>query len=264
MNDICILDSITDADAADRGAVVASGSHGGIYPAAVASQAGIRAVAFNDAGRGLEDAGIEGVLKLGEVGMAAIAADCMTAPIGDANALLSKGVVSVVNAVAEELGIAPGQDVQSAMVVLKNAPQPTSLLAKVAEARRRATLENGLEVELLDSASLVGHEDIGRIVVTGSHGALIGGDPSRALKAQARIAVYNDAGGGIGGTGYTRLPALESAGIAAVTVAASSAKIGNARSALQTGIISAMNAPAGDLGAKKDLRLKTWLARLDS
>ena len=70
-------------------------------------------------------------------------------------------------------------------------------------------------------------EDEGEIVVTGSHGGLIGADPKRALKANARLAVFNDAGVGCDEAGITRLAVLDDRGVAAVTVAHTSAKIGD-------------------------------------
>ena len=260
--DVTLLDSITDAGPSARGHVVASGSHGGIYPAAVASHAGIRAVAFNDAGIGFQDAGIAGVMALEAVGMVAIAASCMTCRIGDAGDLAGNGMVSAANGIARDLGIRPGIRVEAALDLMMGAPPPRGTLPRVAEARRRHRLDNGTELELLDSASLVGTDDAGRIVITGSHGALIGGDPARALKADARVAVFNDAGEGLDDIGFTRLPALQARGIAAVTVSAGSARIGDAASALETGVISHINWLAGDLGAAPGMRLDEWLRTL--
>jgi hypothetical protein len=103
---------------------------------------------------------------------------------------------------------------------------------------------------LVDSAGLVRAEDAGAVIVTGSHGALFGGDPANALKAQAWFALFNDAGGGIG---TSRLPALEERGIAAATVAAATARIGDARSTWQDGRISAVNGRAAALGVQVDM-----------
>ena len=144
--------------------------------------------------------------------------------------------------------------------LLAGAPAPEGTLPKVAEARRTAMV-GAAEVRLLDSASLVTGDDAGRIVVTGSHGGLIGGNPDRALKAAARIAVFNDAGVGLAGVGITRLPALQDRGVAAVTVAAGSARIGDAASALDTGVISHLNPLAGEMGAAPGMRLHDWLAQ---
>lgn len=257
---VLLLDSITDADAQANGRLVASGSHGGRYPAAVASAAGVRAVAFNDAGIGFQEAGVKGVEALAGVGMAAFACDCMSCHIGDAADLVERGIVSRANAIAAALGIRPGMAAQEAFGRLADVPPPGGRLGKVDESRAWEVLPGGVEVDLLDSASLVGPQDEGRILVTGSHGALIGGNPERALKAKARIAVFNDAGVGIDGIGITRLPALDERGVAAVTVSARSARIGEAGSALATGRISHANKAAEALGARIDQPLAAWLA----
>jgi hypothetical protein len=257
-----MLDSITDLGAGHAGTVAISGSHGGLYPASVASRGGLRAVIFNDAGIGLDRAGVAGVAALGGSGMAAAATDGMSCEIGSAGDMWDNGRISVVNAPATALGLAPGMTVAWAAELLDHAAQPTHEMAEVAEARQTRTLTSGLAVTLLDSASLVGPQDIGGVVVTGSHGGLIGGDARRALKAAARIAVFNDAGGGRNGIGTTRLPALEAQGIAAVTVGHDTARIGDAASALETGVISAVNGPARTMGAAVGLGLSDWLETL--
>jgi hypothetical protein len=104
-------------------------------------------------------------------------------------------------------------------------------------------------------------EDAGAIVVTASHGALIGGDPRKALQVDGFAGVYNDAGGGADGCGTSRLPALEARGIAALTVAAASARIGDARSTYEDGIVSAVNARAKALGADVGAPLQPLLER---
>ena len=102
-------------------------------------------------------------------------------------------------------------------------------------------------------------DDAGEIVITGSHGGLIGGDPARALKAAARIAVFNDAGIGVDGVGITRLPALDGRGIAAVTVGSQTARIGDAASTLETGVLSHVNRTAEAQGAQIGSTLRSWL-----
>src|SRR5207237_589997 len=99
-----------------------------------------------------------------------------------------------------------------------------------------------------DSASLVAPEHHDAIVITGSHGGLLGGRPETALKYDVRAAFYNDAGIGIDEAGVSRLPALDQRGIAAATVAAASARIGDARSTYEDGMLSRVNARAAALG----------------
>jgi len=257
-----LLDSITDADVATSGRVVVCGSHGGLYPGAVASLAGVSAVLFNDAGIGLNRAGVAGVLALADVGMAAAAVDCQSCHIGSARDTMARGIISTTNSGARRLGITPGMSARAAADLLSAAPAPFAKLPPVAEARQSVLLDSGARVHCLDSASLVGPQDIGKIVITGSHGGLIGGDPARAIKAAVRVAVFNDAGPGMDRIGVTRLPALDERDIAAVTVSGDTARIGDAVSALKTGVISCTNRTARALGAVQNEQLANWLARL--
>lgn len=258
-----LLDSITDVARRHAGGIAVSGSHGGLYPAAIASRAALTAVILNDAGKGLDGAGIAGILALAKVGMAAAAADCMSCEIGSARDMMERGRISTANAPAIALGIVPGMEVAEAAARLAGAIRPDDILPPVEESARTEIVGRHRHVvRLVDSASLVGPDDTGAIVVTGSHGGLIGGDPARALKAQARVAVFNDAGGGRNGIGFTRLPALDARGVAAVTVAHDSARIGEAASALATGRISACNAHAEALQARKGMPLGDWIAEL--
>jgi hypothetical protein len=111
----------------------------------------------------------------------------------------------------------------------------------------------------LDSASLVGPEQVGAIVVTGSHGGLLGGRPDTALKADALAALFSDAGIGIDEAGVTRLPALDDRGIAAGTVAASSARIGDARSTYEDGILTRVNQRAAALGVAPGMTAREFV-----
>ncbi len=260
VRELQLLDSITDADDTSAGRVVLCGSHGGLYPATLASRGGIRAVLFNDAGIGLERAGVQGVLRLADVGMAAAAVDCLSCHIGSASDALGRGIVSVVNREAQTLGLRLGMSVAEAVALLEQAPMPRRELPPFGESRQVLTPSERAEpVILLDSASMIAPGDIGRIVVTGSHGGLVGGDPRRAAKADVRIAVFNDAGFGRDDVGAARLPALDRRAIAAVTVACASARIGDARSAWDSGIISRANQTALALGARAGQPLRQWL-----
>lgn len=246
-----LFDSITDADARARDRVVVSGSHGGRYAAYLAARAVPRAVIFNDAGGGLDDAGVAGVLALAGIGMAAAAAAQTSCRIGDAGDALARGTISTANSLAASLGVRAGMPVADACGRLAAAPEPAGSLAEMTESRQVLALEGSDRLLVLaDSASLVTAEDAGRIVVTGSHGGLIGGDPARALKADAALAVFNDAGYGRGEAGTTRLPALDARAIAAVTVSHRSARIGDAASAWAGGVISCANRTATAAGLR--------------
>ncbi|MEM7546185.1 MAG: hypothetical protein AAF367_11665 [Pseudomonadota bacterium] len=256
MSEIRLLPSVTDLALSDRGQVAITGSHGGLFPASVASRRGLRAVVFNDAGGG---AGVEGLFTLDDVGMAAAAVDCMSCHIGSAEDAARHGIISYVNRTAGTLGIASGQDMAEASSLLHHAPAPAATLPSAPEARSMTQVA-GRDIHLLDSASLVTSDDTGHVLVTGSHGGLVGNDPRRALKADAMLAVFNDAGMGKDRIGIARLKPLGARGVAAVTVAHDTARIGDARSALEEGEISALNEQAAEMGAARGMALHTFLS----
>lgn len=67
--------------------------------------------------------------------------------------------------------------------------------------------------------------------------------------------MFNDTVFGKGNIGIGRLPALDAHGIAAVTVSCLTARIGDAKSALETGVIWALNDTAQVQGAQIDMPL---------
>jgi uncharacterized protein YunC (DUF1805 family) len=234
------------------GRVIVTGSHGGLYPGHLALEADARAAIFNDAGIGRDNAGIAALHLLQEHGKAAAAVAHSSARIGDTDDMMSAGIISTANAFAVACGVEPGMSCREAAELLESAPLvSTATLAAPHEARLPWTCEQQTRaVILVDSASLVTAEDVDAIIITGSHGGLIGGDPKKALRVDGFAAIFNDAGIGKDDAGTTRLPALDDRGIAAFTVAASSARIGDARSTLNEGIVSRINKTAEALGAR--------------
>ena len=247
---IVVADTITKLPAEAWGAVVVSGSHGGVYPGYLAAKAGVRAVVLNDAGVGLDGAGIASLRYLEALGIAAAVVSHDTCRIGDTADMVSRGVVSHANAPARSVGVAPGLICRTAAARLSGADHVVADPPPVSEGRTwLGASRQGRRILLVDSAAMVQPGDAGHIVVTGSHGGLVGGLAAMALRADAVVAVFNDAGIGIDHAGVGRLPALEARGIAAFTVAAASARIGDARSTYATGRISAANDTALRLGA---------------
>jgi hypothetical protein len=256
--DILVTDSITRLDA-PRGKVVVAASHGAIYAAYLAAGSGARAVILNDASVGRDQAGIGGLAYLAGFGMPAAAIAHDSARIGDGADMLARGRISHANAPARALGVVPGQGCRAAAECLRAAPELAREVPALAETR--TLLDPGPPpVWAIDSASLVRPEDDGAILVTGSHGALLGGRPDSALKASPRAALFSDAGVGIDQAGITRLPALAARGIAAATVAAASARIGDAKSLYHDGVISHVNAVAAQAGARVGMTTRQFVA----
>jgi hypothetical protein len=255
---VLTADSITRVGAEAAGAVVVNGSHGGIYAAYVAAKLRVAAAVFNDAGVGRDQAGIAGLDYLAGLGIPAAAVGHQTARIGDGPDMMARGIVTHANSPAIAIGCQPDLACRDAAAALQQAgpslrePPPALEAAFLLIAEMPA-------VWALDSASLVGAEHAGAIVVTGSHGGLLGGRPDTALKADALAALFNDAGIGIDEAGVTRLPALDSRGIAAGTVAASSARIGDARSTYEDGILTRVNRRAAALGIAPGMNAREFV-----
>jgi hypothetical protein len=252
--DPILAPSITTLPAEVAGRVIVTGSHGGLYPGHLMLAAQARAAIFNDAGIGRDRAGVAALELLQQHGKAAAAVSHISARIGDTDDMMAGGTISTVNALATACGVIPGMSCAEATSLLAAAPLgPATIVAEPQEARVAFTCERQIRtIVLVDSASLVTAEDIGAIIVAGSHGGLIGGDPKKALRAEGFAAVFNDAGIGKDDAGIARLPALDDRGIAAFTVAAASARIGDARSTLCDGVISRVNRTAAALGARVD------------
>ncbi len=101
---------------------------------------------------------------------------------------------------------------------------------------------------LLDSITQVGPAHAGLLVVTGSHGGASVVRYARAVRAW--LYVFNDAGVGKDGAGIAALDMLQADGIAAATVAHSSARIGEASDSWEHGVVSHVNSAARANGVR--------------
>lgn len=106
---VVIMDSITKVTPEDAGGLVVSASHGGASSGEFALEVPLKAVFFNDAGVGKDDAGIAALSMLQAGGVAGGAVSHTSARIGDAQDMWDHGVVSHVNGCARALGVLPGQ-----------------------------------------------------------------------------------------------------------------------------------------------------------
>ncbi|MCL4748189.1 MAG: hypothetical protein KJZ83_22685 [Burkholderiaceae bacterium] len=120
VHDVLLLDSISALGARGAGRVVVTGSHGGRSAAAFVLDAPVapRAVLFNDAGVGKDDAGIVALAMLEARGIAAAAYRHDSARIGDAADGANSGVLSHLNDSARALGLARGDRVAAAIAKL--------------------------------------------------------------------------------------------------------------------------------------------------
>jgi len=259
-----VLDSVTTFGADARGRAALAASHGGVYAAYLAAKAGLKAVILCDAGIGRERAGIGGLAYLDDLGMAAAAIGHRSARIGDGADCHARGVISFANRGAAEAGICPGMPARQALDILRaTQAAAASTPRSVTETRHRLDEAEAPQVHVfaLDSNSLAKPEDAGHIIITGSHGGLLGGRPETAVNVNVFAAVYNDADRGADDAGISRLPALDARGIAGATVSAFSARIGDGFSTYCDGFVSAVNARASAIGGEIGISARELVAR---
>jgi hypothetical protein len=241
---VLVVDGVVKLPPEANGAVVVGGSNATVYAAYFSAKAGARAAIHHDCGIGRDEAGVSGLPWADQHGMAMAAVATDSARVGDAADMLKRGIISRANRLAATCGVENGQTVAQAVELLKSAPWPHD--ADVVAPVERRTFVDG--VLCTGSISLATPEDAGLGVASGSHGGVTAAPFTRSFKP--RFAFFNDAGFGVDRAGAACLPLLDSDGIAAATVAASSARIGDGESTLTQGIVSAVNETAYRLGAR--------------
>ncbi len=260
---VVIADTVTLLGPECDGKVVIGNSHGGVYATYLAAKSKARGIILNDAGRGKEDAGISGGTYASGLGIPYATLDTMSCRIGNGESAAAEGIVSYTNAEASRLGVEVGFGAMDAARLMTAADRPDLPVPAYEEARIELPVRSGTRrVVLMDSISLVAEGDEEKIVVSGSHGAMLGSDPTRALKQMVYAAFFNDAGGGKDLAGISRLGPLDGWGIAGGTVAAQSARIGDGRSTYHDGILSHINQTARAMGAEIGMPAKDFIDSL--
>ena len=112
---IVIADSATSITEDNKNDIVVNGSHCGanIAPDYVLPN-GARGSIGNDAGIGLESAGIASLALLDQQGVPAAAVAAMSAEIGVGQSTYNEGVISAVNEVARKMGVTVGMSAKEA------------------------------------------------------------------------------------------------------------------------------------------------------
>ncbi len=115
-------------------------------------------------------------------------------------------------------------------------------------------------LKLIDSITELQPDDTGCIALSGSHGGV--SSARYALAVRPMLSVFNDAGVGKDQAGIAGLSLLQAQGLAACTVAHTSACIGRAHSSWQDGVVSHANEQALLLGLVVGLPLQPQLQAL--
>jgi len=117
-----------------------------------------------------------------------------------------------------------------------------------------------VDLRVVDSITELDSSDEGCIAVSGSHGGM--SSARYALAARPWLSVFNDAGVGKDAAGLAALAFLQSHGLAACTVSHASARIGEAQSTLDEGVVSHANALATALGVRAGQKCKSMVEQL--
>ncbi len=102
---ITVTDSITFLNESNSGDIVVCGSHGGLSAGNYAKKYCVKAVFFNDAGIGKNNAGVKSLAFLSDVGIPACTVDCMSAEIFNGRDVLDNGIITVCNQLAKNRNI---------------------------------------------------------------------------------------------------------------------------------------------------------------
>jgi hypothetical protein len=261
---ILTFPSSASATPDSAGNVIVSGSYGGEYNAFHAAKWKIRGVVLNDAGVGLRNAGIKGLPYLDRIGLPGATADAWTCHIADGEHMLGHGRISYVNESATKLGCRVGQSVAECAALMTKGPVIETPPPEISGGKRYVLRDVAGEPKVLalDAAPMLTPEDAGAIAITGSHAALFRGQPDNVIGPALLAIFFNDAGVGLDGAGINRLPTLDARNMAAGTVSAASAAIGDSRSGYEEGIISHLNRTAEAWGGVVGQPLKAFVDRI--
>jgi len=255
---IILADSITHVE--DESAlpiVVICGSHGGWASGVFTLQKKIKGVIFNDAGGGKDQAGMAALPLLDTYRIVAATVDAFSARIGVAEET-AHGIISHVNGAAREAGVRPGMTAREAAEIMRAVPSDISSRSSALKEQYHEQLTvihtspSGYRIVAMDSNSMVTPENKKDIIMTGSHGGLVGSVP--AVKYPVIAAFYNDAGVGKEQAGVSRLAWLQKAGVISATVDAATARIGVGMETYLHGIISHAGVAAQEIGITRGTR----------
>ena len=170
-----------------------------------------------------------------------------SARIGDGESVYGEGVVSHVNSLAAALGVHVGQKAADAARAMLAAPPGAPSPEPIVDRRQRVALETpDGRVVLVDSMLFAGPGNRNDVVCAGSHGGRV--NMPRAAEVRPRGALFSDGGGARENSGVNGLPLLDAVDVAAATVDAMGARIGDPASTWADGVISAVNDTARRAG----------------
>lgn len=260
---VVAVDSAYDVDVVNRDRdVVVNASYTGVLPARfIAEQRPAGAIGL-DCAVGPGGASIAGLWYLEALQIPAATVDVNDVTLGDGVDVWQHGRISYLNQPARDRGVAPGQSVEQAARAMLTAPATSADAA--AEITNRTVVirhESGRSVVLTDSIAFGLPEDAGRnVLVTAGHTGRSALPYLRAKRPHAFIC--SDGGMGRDASGVASLAPMDQEGIPGATVDARTARMGEAASSWDDGVISAANELARSAGVETGMSCREAAERL--
>lgn len=251
---VVAVDSAYDVDEVNRGRdVVVNASYSGVLPARfLAARAPAGSIGL-DCAVGPQGASIAGLWYLEARDIPAATVDVSGVLLGDGVDVWTHGRISFLNQPARDLGVREGQDVEAAARAMLSAAVVAPASASDVT-NRRTVLEHpsGRTVVCTDSIAFGLPEDRGRtVLVTAGHTGRSAVPYLETFMPHAFIC--SDGGMGRDRSGVAALPVLAARGVAGAAVDARTARMGDATSSWETGVISAVNDLARAAGVREGM-----------
>ncbi len=228
--------------------VLVNASYAGVLPARMIGDHRPRGAIGVDAGVGPEGAGIAGLWYFEALNIPAAAVDVRSVRLGDGADMYEKGVIRFLNRPAADCGVRPGMGVkEAARLMLDNDPAAPGAM----EVTNRRVMEegpDGRKIICTDSIVFGEPDDVRNIIVSAGHNGASSADYLLAINPFGYIC--SDGGRGRDDSGMAALPIAAANNIAGATVDAARARMGDALSTWNDGIISAMNSLAEAAGVR--------------
>lgn len=253
---VLVADSMSYFDARVRATdVLVCGSFAG---ARIADQLGLcwgpRALIGHACGVGKDDAGISGLEFCESLGVPMAAVETMSARVSDGRSVYDSGCIGHANAAARALGMRVGQPTAEAARLMLEAKPGTPSAVDLTDSRVHSLHQGAQGAILAVWNPLVLLADGPRpddVLCIGLHSGKVMAEWSAAVAPKGVIG--NDGGLGKDRSGVAGLEPLQADGIAAASVAAMSARIGDCLSTYEDGVISEANGIAQVLGVRRGI-----------
>lgn len=247
---IVAMDSAYDVDERNRGRdVCVNSSYCGVLPGRFIGEHLPRGAIGMDCAVGPEGSAIAGLWYLEALGVSAAVADVMTAHLGNGVHLYENGVISFFNQLAADCGVEVGMPVRDAALLLLEQDPTDASASEVTNRTIMETSTDGRHVIATDSIAFGTDADIDtNVLVTAGHTGRSAVEYLRRCRPWGFIC--SDGGRGLDDSGMAGMFIVEADGMAGATIDARHARMGSGLSHYHDGIISAVNAHAGERGVE--------------